>query len=531
MRQPVPFRHQQRGAVAVMTGLLLLLVLIPLGGLVLDLGHLYIAKAELQNGADAAALSAAKDLDNTSAGIDTALKNGKAIGQSHHYNFDVPLTLADSAFTFSDSPEGPWKTVAEAKAAPQGMSFVKVETGNKTLSTYLMRVAGEANTTTFGLAVAGRFVTLITPIGVCAADPVHRTAKYTYTGGVTELVEFGFRRGVAYNTFALGSMGGSTYDPYLINPVSQGSGACDQAMAAANKTAPFVCNGNSAVLSAGIGTVYTNTGMSASIEKAVNSRFGDYSGSSCVPAQAPPDTNIKEFKCHGAGLGCVNTAADPSTMPPINWMEPGADVYPNSMGVATRTIGSATVPNYAFPYESGAGPAGGTYANYANYGPLWSYTRPVHASAAATPAAAGTFSVTEAEATRSDANLNLRMYGTAATNYFDTSAADKYPNPTSTNANDTPYFQSTNPNYWQSPSAPVPGEQGRRVMNLVLVDCTKAPVPSPGASCGKMTAVGIGKFFLLERADFSGGPANHKLFVEFTGLVEPVPDADVKLYK
>jgi len=530
MRKPVTFLHQQRGAVAVMTGLLLALVLIPLGGLVLDLGHLYITKAELQNGADAAALSAAKDLNNTTAGVIAAIDGGQKIGRKHEYNFATQLDLPESAFTFSSTPDGPWVSATAAKASPAGLSFVKVETGNKTLSTYLMNVAGTANTTTFGTAVAGRFVTLITPIGVCAADPDHRTAKYSYTGGVTELVEFGFRRGVAYNTFALGSLGGATYDPFLINPVSNGTIPCDTAMAGANKTAPFVCNGNSAVLATGIGTVYTNTGLSASIEKALNSRFGDYTGSSCVPAQAPPDANIKEFKCHGANPGCVNTAANASTMPPINWMEPGADTYPNSMAISTRLAGSAKVPNYPFPSTSPNGPSGGTYANFADYGPLWAYTRPVHATTDTTPAAGDPFSVTEAEATRAAADPG-KMYGTtAAASYFDTSAADKYPNPTSSNAKDTPYYQSTNGNYWQTPSSPVSGVQGRRVLNLVLVDCRTAPVPSPGASCGKMNAVGIGKFFMLERANLGGG-ANNRLFVEFTGLVEPVPDADVKLYR
>lgn len=528
MRKPVNFRHQQRGAVAVMTGLLLLLVLVPLGGLVLDLGHLYIAKAELQNGADAAALAAAKDLDNTSGGVDKAITNGQAIGRSHHYNFDTQLTLDEAAFSFSDSPDGPWKTAGEARVAPASMTFVKVETGSKTLSTYLMRVAGEANTSTFGTAVAGRFVTLITPIGVCAADPDHRTSKFSYSTGVTELVEFGFRRGVAYNTFSLGSLGGATYDPYLINPVSQGSGSCDAGMSSANKTAPFVCNGNSAVLTAGVGTVYTNTGLSASIEKALNSRFNDFTGSPCVAAQAPPDANIKEFKCRGTGTGCINGAVNASTMPPTNWMEPGGDTYPNSMAVSTRIVGSASVPNYPFPSSSSGGPSGGTYANFANYGPLWTYTRPAHASAAATPAASGTFSVAEAEATRTTADPG-KMYGTSATSYFDTSSASKYPNPTSTNANDTPYYQKTDSNYWETPSGSVPGVSGRRVLNLVLVDCRSAPVPSPGASCGKMNAVGIGKFFMLSRADLTSG--TKKLYVEFVGLVEPVPDADVKLYR
>ena len=72
-----PLNHppslRQRGAIAVLTGLLLIFVFVPLGGLVVDLGHLYIAKAELQNAADAAALAAAKDLNNKADGIDAAI--------------------------------------------------------------------------------------------------------------------------------------------------------------------------------------------------------------------------------------------------------------------------------------------------------------------------------------------------------------------------------------------------------------------------------------------------------------------------
>jgi hypothetical protein len=60
----------------------------------------------------------------------------------------------------------------------------------------------------------------------------------------------------------------------------------------------------------------------------------------------------------------------------------------------------------------------------------------------------------------------------------------------------------------------------------VLIDCR---TPPSATSCGTMTAVGIGKFFMTQRADFSGNPK--KLFVEFTGLVEPVPTSQVKLYK
>jgi len=528
------FPRRQKGAVAVMTGLLLLLVLIPLGGLVVDLGHLYIAKAELQNAADASALAAAKDLNNTTAGVNAAIASGTLIGGRHEYDFSVGLSLAETDFSFSSSPDGPWISAAAAKVTPANLSFVKVDTGSKTLNTYLIQVAGIETTSTKGVAVAGRYVTLVTPIGICAADPDHRTAKYTYASGVTELVEFGFRRGVAYNTFSLGSLGGATYDPYLINPVSPGSGTCDSSASSAAATAPFVCNGNSAVLTTGsTGQVYTNTGMSSSIEKALNSRFGDYTGSPCVAAQAPPDKNVKEFFCRGTGTGCVNSGTPtPSSTPPIHWMEAGAGTYPNRMTVTTRTSGSAIIPNYPFPDASSGGPSGGSYANFADYGPLWTYTRPVTATSATPPAADTPITLAQANASRSAADPG-KMYGTVASglDYFDTA---NYPTSVgsgmSSDYQPAPYNQTGDSNYWQNPSGSTPGVADRRVLNLIMVDCRVAPINSPGASCGKMTAVGIGRFFMLRRASF-GGAGGNRLDVEFVGLVEPVPDAAVKLYR
>src|SRR5262245_28665356 len=114
MRQSLPKHHQQRGAVAVMTGLLLMLVLIPVAGLVLDLGHLYIVKSELQNMADAAALAAGKDLDNTDTGLNNAVASGKAIASKNRYNFGSTLTLDNTNFRFAANPEGPWYTLAQS---------------------------------------------------------------------------------------------------------------------------------------------------------------------------------------------------------------------------------------------------------------------------------------------------------------------------------------------------------------------------------------------------------------------------------
>ncbi|UUZ70754.1 pilus assembly protein TadG-related protein [Polaromonas sp. P1(28)-8] len=309
MKTTSGYRKSERGAVAIIFGLTVV-VLFAMGGVVLDLGHLYIAKAELQNAADAAALAGAKDLNETTAGINSAVNRAQTISTKNKYNFSTDVTLALSNIEFGPTPDGPWSSVAAAQATPQGKTFIKVDTGLKVLGTYLMRVAGVDTVSTFGLAVAGRFVNDITPIGVCAVDPANKTAKYTYPTGLTEIVEFGFRRGVTYDLFGMNPLGGGPSDPYLINPVDAPPTPCNPAHSSANFTAPFLCGGNSAVISSGVGQVYTNTGLSANLAESLNSRFGSYQPSGkCIAASSPPDTNVKEYPF----------AATPAT----EWMEPG----------------------------------------------------------------------------------------------------------------------------------------------------------------------------------------------------------------
>ncbi|MDO8038029.1 TadE/TadG family type IV pilus assembly protein [Janthinobacterium sp. SUN137] len=509
-------RHdKQQGAIAIVLGLTLV-VLFAMGGLVLDLGHLYIAKTELQNGADSSALAGAVELNQSAAGIDNAQTKAIAIAQKNRYDFSTTLTITAANISFGPSPDGPWSSGASARTSPQGQTFIRVDTGSKTFATYLMGIAGIASTSTSGVAVAGRFVNDVTPIGVCAVDPANKTAQYTYPAapagtGLTELLEFGFRRGVTYNLFGLNPLGGSS-DPYLINPVDAPPGACDASHSSANSTAPFMCTGSSAVVSSGSGKVYTNTGLSAGkIAAALNSRFDDYSSPSvCDPATAPPDTNIKEYPCKGGGSPCVASAAN---SPPTGWMEPGASTLPSQQSVSL----SGNKPNYRLP-PAFTTPVTAAQAQFAGYGVLWSYG-PAYQSNGATPAKAGTaYSV-------ADANANP-MYSTAKANYFDTASYPVSPGasfPASTPP--SPYNQTSGPTF-QAPSAAHPGRNNRRILNVVLVDCRTAPVGP--ASCGSMDAVGIGKFFMTMKADFSGGA---RLDVEFAGLIEPVPNSEIKLYK
>lgn len=59
----------QRGAVAIIVGICIV-VLVGMIGLVVDMGHLFVFKTELQNAADSCALAAAKELDGASDALD-----------------------------------------------------------------------------------------------------------------------------------------------------------------------------------------------------------------------------------------------------------------------------------------------------------------------------------------------------------------------------------------------------------------------------------------------------------------------------
>ena len=502
---------KERGAIAVVLGLMLL-VLFGVAGMAVDLGHLYIVKGELQTVADSAALAGALELDQTAAGITSAIAKGQAVAARNNYNFATQASLSSAQFHFGGAPDGPWFDAAGAGAAPSGLSFVKVDTGNVAVATYLMSAVGIASSNVGASAVAGRFVHDITPIGVCAADPSTRTARYTFAGtGATEIVEFGFRRGVAYNLLNLGSLGGASSDPYQVNPIDAPPRSCNSSNSSTTTMWPFMCTGQSAVLSTGVGQIYANTGVSASLDKAINSRFNDYSGGSkCDPASAPPDVNVMEYPCKGGASGCS------STSPPTIWMDPAGSTLPQRQSVA---VTSAHLPDYQLPPSNT--PTLGR-AQFANYGVLWAYGPAYHASAGASPAADTPF-------TPAEANLNP-MYAQAAplapAAYFDTA---QYPTtagagfPAGTVA--APYNQTGNASFFAAPTVNA-GRIDRRVLNVVLVDCRTAPVGS--GACGVMNTVGLARFFLLTKADFSGG--GH-LDAEFVGLVAPSPTSEIKLYR
>ena len=491
MRSPFQSRRRQKGAVAIVFGLSAI-TLFAMGGVVLDLGHLYIDKAELQNAADAAALGGAKELNEKAAGITLAVSQAQAISQKNKYNFSTDVILVSANIQFGPGPDGPWSSVAAAQAAPAGKTFIKVDTGLKSMNTYLMRVAGPAFNTvsTLGVAVAGRYVVDVTPLGVCAIDPVNKTSVKATASGINELVELGFRRGITYNILELGPLGAAGV-PMLLNPVDSPPTACDPSHSSANFTAPFVCQGNSAV---GAGTtVYANTGGSyGPIQKALNSRFDDFpGGTACDPTTSPPDSNVKPYDWNlVAGSGG-----------PKDWMDPDPSKQSISVNPATTK-----------PLNWPANPP-----TAADFGVLWSYGHAVQAAGSAPNYTAGTPFAPSAWADLYNPGLTAPAYpGSAAIPPF----------PVGTPA--APYNQSLGSPYFAQPSVPHrPGTRNRRLLKIVIVDC--AGLGGGGLSCASLPVKGIGRFFLQTRAELTGSPKT--IYGEFSGLIESVPTSEIKLYR
>ncbi len=446
-------RHQ-RGAVAIIVALCLTL-LIGMLGLVLDLGHLYVAKTELQNAADAAALSGAKELTGNLVGVNNAVTRAIEAGGKNKYDFNSKVVFITSGnLMFSDSPTGPWVDLAAAQANPDDKTFLKVDTNSRSLNTWFINVlsANMATTSTFAMAVAGKFKVDITPIAICQLqDP-----------GTTN--ELGYERGVSYKVSDANPIGPGTM--YWIDPESAAPGACS--VTNTNATRPYVCAGKIGFTPIVNQTVNTNTGISTPQLDALDSRFDLYpSSGKCDPATAPPDINIKYYDFND------NAAGSPS-----KWMQPDAGQQSLTF-VDSATGGTCKNNNPCKPKPYASRVA-------ADYGVLWSGFRPAGATVS--------------------------------------QWTSLYPGNTSTAYPETSPYAQTSGNFFSQPSvANRPGKSKRRVLNLVIVDCSTA-----GGVCRPAKVLGIGQFLMQVPTSASG----KEIYVEFGGLLPtPLPTSDIKLYQ
>lgn len=491
MRRLYIRRQHQRGAIAIMFAFSLI-VLFGIMGLALDLGRLYVVRTELQNAADAAALAGALALDQTQPGVIKARDAAKAIGLQHKTKFsfggNAGIAIADENIYVGRCPKDTncdWTRVNNitSTTAP-GKTFLKVDIPSGPLYTFFMRIVPAiasgttmAANTTFGMAVAGYFVQEITPIGVCAIDLLKggtRDLTPPDPAGRKELTEFGYRRGIAYDLMELGNLG-ATSTPYLLNPVDAWTPAgspCENNHSNAPYAKDFVCTGTSAV-------IRYQPGIPAAEGYEYGFAYGS-TGFSWGPVRdalnsrfdlsacAPQDANNREYE-FDLGVGG-----------PRAWTQPAGNTLPSQQSI---TINPLTNTPVAAPTIN-------------DYGTLWSYSRAMIAVGTSPNATAGTpFGTDDWSA----------LYGSGLAADTSSGYLSNAVRPYDTSRNNTG------------------GVPERRVLNVAIVDCAAAS----GNNCSsKIPIVGIGKFFMQTRAE---NPKS--IYGEFSGLVEPIPVDEIKLYR
>lgn len=461
-------RKRQRGAVAIIVGLSMF-VLIGMLALVVDLGHLYVAKTELQNAADAAALAGAKKLNGKLDGVNAAVADAIALAQENRYDFSKPVDITIADIWLGNCPDDGCMMAASSvtsDALAVDKTFLKVDTGNRELNAWFARIWGTDQTRTYGMAVAGRYDVDITPIGICGLtdDPANPRDD-----------ELGFERGVSYRLSDANPIGPGTM--FWIDPVATAPGTCSGDVPA---MLPYMCSGKIGFTPEVGSNVYTNTGISTPQLEALDSRFGldNPAQSKCDPSTARADQNTRQYVCVNAtgSNGCVRSnsplALEDGTSVPGLWMESD----PVRQSIRFVEIGGINQP---VPLAS---------RTFQDYGVLWSRYRPTGTTVA---------------------QWNS-IYGGTATSYPETS----------------PYAQGSGTFFQQPPVARRPGEAGRRLLHMVVVECKAS-----GGVCAEAKVLGVGKFFLQRQTDASGS-TGRDIYVEFGGLLEPtfVP-AEIRLYR
>ncbi|MES2633734.1 MAG: pilus assembly protein TadG-related protein [Pseudomonadota bacterium] len=257
--QTLGIRRRQRGAIAVVVAFSLVVLVLMLG-LVLDLGHLYVTKSELQNAADSCALSAARELNDLGVGaLDRATAAGRTAGNRHSIDLQAVSLRAEGAgieeadVTFSDTLDGTYRR--EITANTKYVRCAPRESNVKSVVLWFMGVAGLTDWNLSAQAVArtvGGQGPCAIPVAVCT----------TVTASTPNL---GFTTGTWYTgRLASGSASQGNYDWVRFS----GTGSADLGEVLAGQG---MCDVGPALVDA-------EPGISGGTAQAWNTRFGLYSG-------------------------------------------------------------------------------------------------------------------------------------------------------------------------------------------------------------------------------------------------------------
>jgi Flp pilus assembly protein TadG len=285
-------RRGERGSVLAASALGMLSFILAVG-LGVDVSHLYLAKNELQNAADAAALAGASGLNYDSSGIAEA--TDRAVKAMNSYEFDntsVVFTPGNVRFArnLSDFANGTDMNQASASAVAPDIKFVKVTTPQSPVNIAFVSMVLGSSFNLWAEAVAGVSVPLneyagYLPVSWACGQPtcsdIQPGQMYTFRGGPQ------------------GSVSAGNYQVLAID----GSGASDDRIGLASGVKNVVGPG---------GYVDTKPGVSAgAVRQGVNTRFDDYA-SQLDPINYPPDTNIEEGITYAEYLDANGPKQSPS---------------------------------------------------------------------------------------------------------------------------------------------------------------------------------------------------------------------------
>jgi Flp pilus assembly protein TadG len=276
-------------------GMLALLFAVGLG---VDISHLYVAKAELQNAADSAALAGASALNSSAAGItDAADRTVLTIKNKYEFN-NTNVQIPRTNVLFAAHLAGPYMKEEDAWPVASQIRYVQVTTPQSPVGMSFAAMILGSNvqmqaTATAGAAPINTFMDWL-PLSVIDYDvPMTPGNTYTIRSAPNNSASPG-----NYQALAVAGRGSSDLRVGIASGVHTEAGPGD------------------------VYTVDTKPGVnSGPVRQGINTRFDDYA-SGLDPAQYPPDTNVKE------GIDYKTYLKGTSTQPPS----------PGHTGVAGRRV-------------------------------------------------------------------------------------------------------------------------------------------------------------------------------------------------
>lgn len=263
-------RKRERGSILATSAIGMLSILLAVG-LGVDISRFYLAKTELQNAADAAALAAVSALNTSPLGITKAVD--RAVTSMNNYDFNkTGVTFPRGNVLFAVNLDGPYMSEASAQGQAAKIRFVQVTTPDSAIGvSFAAPVLGSTKnltaTATAGLSVPlNKFCNWLPVSVIDYGTPIMPGSTYTFRAGTNNQVSPG-----NYQILAVAGSGGKD--------VRTGLAAGVDKCAAPGETYQ----------------VDTKPGVTAgAVRQGLNTRFDEYQTSQVNPDDMPPDTNIKE---------------------------------------------------------------------------------------------------------------------------------------------------------------------------------------------------------------------------------------------